>query len=179
MNIEELLKRAKAAAGAGAQHPQAGSGTTHRRGHGASKKPRSTRAKLVRARRQNAARGGTEKKSLSPRPDAQDAIHRRRRPTPPARPISDRARRLVQAVEAEALRAGWKPAQLWSNKGRPDQIGLAALLAADDEIGEVRTEFIEVRRRYPNGHISVTRLYNPTASRRWSRPPEEQDDGGK
>lgn len=59
----------------------------------------------------------------------------------------------IRAREAEALAAGWTFAELWEARfwpPPPARRGLAAVMRADREIGEITPEYIELYRDDPH-----------------------------
>jgi hypothetical protein len=58
--------------------------------------------------------------------------------------VNDLVRAKIEAIETEARQLGWPAELLWSRVYWDLPRGLAAILEADDEIGEVTPEYIEV-----------------------------------
>ena len=104
------------------------------------------------------------------------------RPTQSSGPVEQPARpgavEMVKAIESQALSLGWQPTQLWNSEDRVDRLGLVAMLKPGEEIGEVTREFIELKRRQPDGQVSVLRLYNQPISRPWSMKIEKDNSHG-
>jgi hypothetical protein len=58
--------------------------------------------------------------------------------------IPDTIREKIEAIEAEARAKGWPAELLWNNAIWDLPRGIAAVLDADDEIGEVTPDYIEI-----------------------------------
>ncbi|MBV8135349.1 MAG: hypothetical protein JO121_06880 [Deltaproteobacteria bacterium] len=84
----------------------------------------------------------------------------RRAATPDSRYpiIPQEIRAKIEAIEQEARRLGWPPELIWSADFWGLPRGLAAVVDADDELGDVRSDYIEILgvkhvvRRFPRFH---------------------------
>lgn len=90
---------------------------------------------------------------------------------PDSSPAASRAENKVAAIRALALALGWTPEQLFRTDGIAYRDwGLVKFIGADDEIGEVTRESIEIVNR-KNG--KATRFYNNDVDQPWCRHAEK------